>query len=252
MSEQAWSSGRILSSAQREEKRKKDRQLKRAQRENIHKLGERIEKLESCLHTLLDRPSLDIRNDPVPSIRTPFSNSVATLFTHGLSGDDGRAYYISKPAIKTQLVGVCSFNEQLALAASPETDLPSSLNYILGTVHEVDPLEVCCDKARNHDAIIRGVINGWASVLHGTFVCPIWRILSAIDNSLPVDHGTPTRLCMMRILHWMLLSFVQPEMAFDLPVWYRPRPCQLLFPHDVVSDYFVWYGTFSNTTRICC
>lgn len=206
-----WSSGRVLTDAQRIEKRRKDRQKKKEQRsrerEEIDELKRKLILLQSHCQCALPARKLG------PQDEEPLQTSL-----YSLSAD--RHYQHS---------------DYLMLGWS---------NRLLGAVHGLEKTLVSLDDSANQDALIRAVLYGWETLqtTSSRFYCPLWTILGQIDTTFFVHCTILTRFCMLRMIHLLLLCFVDLDNVYRLPAWYRPRPTQVLVGQDITADYFAWPG----------
>lgn len=75
---------------------------------------------------------------------------------------------------------------------------------VLGEVHLLEPSQVCLDESINQDALIRGVLDGWATLQSRHFYCPLWGVLCQLDTAIFLQSGVLTRLCMLRMIHLLL------------------------------------------------
>ncbi|KAE8391096.1 hypothetical protein ETB97_003272 [Aspergillus alliaceus] len=163
-----WSSGRLLSDAQRDRKRRMNRasQLRRreALKNSLKSINNRLFHMEQRCLALLPSPS----------------NSL----------------------------GACTDTSPFTLndCANNGTSLCDSLNEILGSVCLFKPSQVCTNDHFNQDALIRGVILGWNVLQHEYFTCPIWSILHRIDALLMAGTAVATRLALLRGIHLLLLT----------------------------------------------
>ncbi|KAL3476929.1 hypothetical protein BJX99DRAFT_227184 [Aspergillus californicus] len=115
---------------------------------------------------------------------------------------------------------------------------------LLGGVHSLTPSQVCTNKPMNENALIRGIVFGWEALKQegGGYWCPLWEIIYQIDTVIFRGMSPLTRLCMLTTMHLLLQCFMHGPGFRDIPVWYRPRPSQIAFQHDISADYFVWPG----------
>ncbi|KAE8143458.1 hypothetical protein BDV38DRAFT_277478 [Aspergillus pseudotamarii] len=112
-------------------------------------------------------------------------------------------------------------------------------------------LDICSDDKLNQDAMIRGVLEGWHFIEDRAYSCPLWKIISQIDERIFIQSGVLTRLTMLSTILKMLAAMIYQNNFEGVPPWYRPRPSQLHFPHNPTADYFAWPGfrerlVFSN------
>lgn len=166
-----WSTGRVLSPAQRERKRLMNRASQSRRRENLKSVLKTVESRllqieRRCLAFLPSSTSLDYT----------FSDFISASAT-GVGG-----------------------------GVDESTTLRDLLNDLLGSIYDINPNQVCANEQFNQDIAIRGVILGWDDVLRKeAFVCPIWSILRRVDALLMMHASVPTRLAFLRGIHGMLL-----------------------------------------------
>lgn len=85
------------------------------------------------------------------------------------------------------------------------TSVLEFFNEVLGKAHRVNRSQVCTDDRLNQDALIRGIVDGWNAVERYPYFCPLWGVLRQIDRRVFRLSSTMTRLCMLRMIHFMLL-----------------------------------------------
>ena len=85
---------------------------------------------------------------------------------------------------------------------SQRTSVLDFLNNVLEKVNTVDRSKICTDDQLNQDALIRAVTQGWGNLGH---FCPLWNLLRQIDRRVFRLSGIMTRLCMLRMVHFMML-----------------------------------------------
>lgn len=199
-----WSSGRVLTRAQRERK------------------------------LIMNRVSQARKRQEVKSA---FKNVEARL----LKIEQRCMRYISTPTLKQYTFDDCI--RSIKSKECDGTDVCDLLNDILGSVYYIDPFQICRDEHFNQDTVIRGIVTGWHVLERHDFVCPIWIILKRLD-AIVLDRATvPTRLALLRGIHGMLLvsSYLPPhhfmhnqmlmclqarkfsDNAPPLPPWYGQR-----------------------------
>ncbi|KPI37531.1 uncharacterized protein AB675_4024 [Cyphellophora attinorum] len=112
---------------------------------------------------------------------------------------------------------------------------------------------VVTDTVLTQDALIRGVLHGWPSVLDfssdnnsnspsSLLCCPILRTVSKLDGVIFSFSSVSTRLISLRAIHLMFLYVTSCIPISELPPWYRPRPTQRRWEHDPVIDLLPWPG----------
>lgn len=82
---------------------------------------------------------------------------------------------------------------------------------ILGSVHSLDPSQVCSDNHLNQNILIRAILEGWHILQYKNNVCPLWVIIREIDASINIRSGLATRLSMLRRIHQLLLVEGEPS-----------------------------------------
>lgn len=163
-----WSTGRVLSPAQRERKRLMNRASQSRRRNNLKTA---LRTVESRLYQIERR--------------------CLAYLPASTSGE-----YTFNDCISPSPIG----------GADESTTLRDLLNDLLGSIYHINPVQVCENEQFNQDVVIRGVILGWDDVLkRETFVCPIWNILRRMDALLMMHASVPARLTLLRGIHMMLL-----------------------------------------------
>ena len=163
-----WSTGRVLSPAQRERKRLMNRASQSRRRKNLKNT---LKTVEARLFQIERRCLAYL--PPSTSGEYTFNDCIAATANAG---------------------------------ADESTTLRDLLNDLLGSIYRINPAQVCANEQFNQDAVIRGVILGWDDVVQKqAFVCPIWNILRRVDALLMMHASVPTRLALLRGIHMMLL-----------------------------------------------
>ncbi|WPH05048.1 Hypothetical protein R9X50_00794700 [Acrodontium crateriforme] len=220
--EHVWSSGRVLTKAQRERKRELDRQRTRQRRQQTASHIEALEQKVRGLETVKsDGENFESYTSPnaihsLPALcpATITTSSTIHVETAGGSTDPLKGDECQK--IFTQVLGAAG-----AQAAS----------------------RVCIDHALNQDALIRGVLYGWDDVaVNGDFFCPLWRIISLLDSRIFRFSATMTRFSCLYMTHQLLLCLAGATPVNNLPAWFRPRPSQKAIPHALAVDVLPWPG----------
>lgn len=232
-----WSSGRLLTSAERDRKRRMNResQLLRRERmkERLQVFDSRLGKVEKHYDRLyptkstvrilgLPFASLQLGNGSYgsPSLfqaqppSQPFSQNCSELTeAPSLGGTFPSVQDIPLPfsaprsfhLIQTPSASSLPPLPSLVSNVDQNTTLRGYLDDVLGSVFSVDPLEVCTNDIHNQDALIRGVVLGWNHIRKESFNCPLWRILSWTDELLTARTAIATRLALLRGVHLMLI-----------------------------------------------
>ncbi|KAL2802331.1 hypothetical protein BJX63DRAFT_415301 [Aspergillus granulosus] len=149
---------------------------------------------------------------------------------------------------------------------------------ILGKMLGFNTLDICSSEELNQDAVIRGVLEGWHTVESRTYSCPLWKIISQIDERIFIHGGILTRLTMLSTILKMLVAVVYQNSFAGVPPWYRPRSgfrerlvlsdCEILtdrffkcfascfrlsWPHSISSAYIIQPGgkLYSFSNKMC-
>ncbi|KUL86146.1 hypothetical protein ZTR_07698 [Talaromyces verruculosus] len=198
-----WSTGRVLSPAQRERKRLMNRASQSRRRKNLKNT---LKTVEARLFQIERRCLAYL--PPSTSGEYTFNDCIAA--TANASADES-------------------------------TTLRDLLNDLLGSIYHINPAQVCANEQFNQDAVIRGVILGWDDVVQKqAFVCPIWNILRRVDALLMMHASVPTRLALLRGIHMMLLGRRLSDKPPPLPQWFKPRKYHSYSSENIVNDYFAW------------
>lgn len=98
------------------------------------------------------------------------------------------------------------------------TGLLDQFNQVFGNLYTIRRDDICVHEKLNQDALVCGVVEGWEKLQYKKQVCPLWDILRQIDEGLFLFSGTMTRLCMLRMVHFMLLvrESSTTKMTFEL------------------------------------
>lgn len=83
-------------------------------------------------------------------------------------------------------------------------------NEIFGKASKLDARDICINYQLNHDALIRGVLEGWHTLQSRVYLCPLWSLLRAVDENVFMHTGTLTRFSMLSMIHNMLLVRLSP------------------------------------------
>jgi hypothetical protein len=230
-----WASGRSLSDAQRERKRQTDRAGKSKRRRDDQRLVEglkakvaeltaKVKALEEPLFIQGDAPGASSTTSISSSFQPPHSDirpgpsravhlSVSTgLYAIPSSIED-------VPDMSTDIDGLTSvpappLPHETALIAQSRTgglnpDESSStldlFNHLLAMALVVDRATICLDEASSQDAMIRGILYGWPTVLAGPYVCPLWQVLGQFDELVYGFSSVLTRLTVLKVLHTFML-----------------------------------------------
>lgn len=259
-----WSSGRILTSAQRERKRWVNRVRCEKHREDTQGSLKSIERRISLAEQQLSKQKKLDRNlvksngqqassghgDPMVNLIPSIVRSGAGAVTPCQSEELDFVCFPrdNDPTItRDGCVSQLAETRHVSIGANLR-DLTFSLDMsylchstkLLGAIHHLHKSQVSLNDEINQDALICGVVEGWHVMARRKPCCPIWNILRQIDTSIKIRSGAVTRLTMLRGMHLLLLCFLFPERYHTLPTWYRPRQSQVLYSQDIVSDYFAW------------
>ncbi|KAH8695418.1 hypothetical protein BGW36DRAFT_382659 [Talaromyces proteolyticus] len=254
-----WASGRVLTPSQRETKRYNDRITKRAkakkQKDSIKELQDQIAALQNMIQThqrsceISREYSLDTCLLPLTDLPPCLNNGLSTIESSQPTREpSGPPNSDTEICITQQQDSWATVIPSSQLALSPSLQVSGSWNVleyangVLDKARELDKMEVCFNRQLNEDAIIRGVLEGWHFLQGRTYSCPLWTVVSQIDEKIFMHSGIVTRLSMLSTIHKMLAAVVHVDQFNSLPTWYRPRPSQLNFPHYATADYFAWPG----------
>ncbi|PCH02499.1 Hypothetical protein PENO1_037260 [Penicillium occitanis (nom. inval.)] len=128
-----WSTGRVLSPAQRERKRLMNRASQSRRRKNLKNT---LKTVEARLFQIERRCLAYL--PPSTSGAYTFNDCIAPTTNAG---------------------------------ADESTTLRDLLNDLLGSIYHINPAQVCANEQFNQDAVIRGVILGWDDVLQTQNFC---------------------------------------------------------------------------------
>lgn len=229
-----WSSGRLLTGAERDRKRRMNRESQLLRRE---RMKERLRAFESRLGKVEENYDQLCRSKPTVGILTCHlrPSNLGTpelmdlLFYQAQPPSQPYSQNLSQFAQAPTLVDPFALAEQsfsdprsiritqtpstanlpllpsLVSKADQNTTMCDYLGEALMSVYSVDPLQVCTNDIHNQDALIRGVVRGWNDLQKESFNCPLWRILSWTDELLTARTAIATRLALLRGVHLMLM-----------------------------------------------
>ncbi|ETN37715.1 uncharacterized protein HMPREF1541_07338 [Cyphellophora europaea CBS 101466] len=263
-----WSSGRVLSAAQRDRKRQLDRINKSKRRQDDQRL---VENLKAEIDSLtakvkaLEQQAVEATAQPNVVSTGPSYSAFPTLHdrTDHTDSDPDQPVnltsgYISElpsdngddestPALP--LPGETALANNLPIPGLPYNANPGEnvsiqdlFNYILGMALLCDRRLICRDEKLSQDAIIRGVLHGWDTVLSPPYTCPIWDLLARFDYLIFGFTPVNTRFSTLKTLHTFCLYLAGMVSVQSLPMWHRPRPTQTMVPHDLAVDILAWPG----------
>ncbi|KIM96677.1 hypothetical protein OIDMADRAFT_58251 [Oidiodendron maius Zn] len=129
-----------------------------------------------------------------------------------------------------------------SIAANGGISTTQLCNMELSKASQLTSNQVCRDELVNQDSIIRAILQGWETIEGRGYVCPLWETLHRIDDLIFCRCSNITRLVMLYTVHRMLLCCAKAKSFKELPPWYRPRPAQCRFQHEIVMGYFAWPG----------
>lgn len=234
----AWSSGRVLSAAQRDRKRTIDRINKSKQRneqtETIEKLKAQIELLSTKVFTLEQRqpstkvPPIISGNGAVTTLPCSKITPSALSFASSLPRALGQGPDLQHSSVPFLEVGNHTANSILMDSHSRESEgliqvaaLPGEGATAGNSVTGLQPVViqdlfselvrrgcgserrfVCSDQVLNDDALIRGVTLGWHTI---DLLCPLWEITSLLDQHIFGHSSIITRFCTLRTTLFVLL-----------------------------------------------
>ncbi|KAL2862446.1 uncharacterized protein BJX67DRAFT_296599 [Aspergillus lucknowensis] len=239
-----WSSGRLLTDAERDRKRRVNResQLLRRQRikERLQAFESRLGKVEEHYDQLCrSQPTAQPPSQPSSQNSSEFAEEPTLGGTFASAQDAPLAFSALRSIRIIQTPSTASL-PSLVSKANQNTTLRDYLEEALESVYSVDPRQVCTNDIHNQDALIRGVVLGWNDLQKESFNCPLWRILSWADELLTARTAIATRLALLRGAHLMLMNLISPDRVPSLPRWFRPGKFQLYISHHVTCDYFPW------------
>lgn len=196
----SWSSGRILTEPQRQQKRNRDRITKERHRNEERKEKEdlklRSSALEQDVHYLREGESFH----RTPHLCFPLTIIYLVLAFSSLQSGPCKCIVSGQRAQGIE----CG----LAVCCTPTNDQSYTLknfsDQLLRQVHHLTPSQVCLNEPVNQDALIRGILFGWDKVQNGGFWCPLWEIIYQIDTVVFVRSRLLTRICMLRMIHLLL------------------------------------------------
>lgn len=92
-------------------------------------------------------------------------------------------------------------------SAADELSISRTCNALVGQTKQLRTTQICMDDAKNQEALINGVLNGWDSLAQMNYwpFCPLWQILRKIDECVFTGTAIIERLVMLRTVHSMLL-----------------------------------------------
>lgn len=239
-----WTSGRVLTPAQRERKRYKDRISKRKKQENekesLKNLQSQVAALQLVLESQTQHGGL-----PLPDEGHLSSDSDRLdpgLLPVAMSPDDFIGSCLLPPS---NLHHLPLHNEPCTMLASRPSVAPfdsettasfrqtpgtwangssSTWSTIFPSLQEsgtcmileftdeifrqcsgLSALDICSDDKLNQDAMIRGVLEGWHFIGDRAYSCPLWKIISRIDERIFIRGGVLTRLTMLSTILKMLV-----------------------------------------------
>lgn len=171
---------------------------------------------ETWEETSLDHPYV------FPEISLPpRSTNLASSFDPTAGGNNGvTPASVGQPMLpietpRSQLASqVPSLNPSLQGSTRPNssdraqaTDCQRILGRSVRKARMLTPNDVCTDTALNDDALIRGIMTGWADVeeRYGRPICPLWSAIKALDMRIFGQAGSMTRLPCLKMIHLLLL-----------------------------------------------
>lgn len=243
-----WASGRTLSEAQRERKRQKDRASKSKRRKDdqrlVDSLKAKVEELTAQVIALEQQQQQQSDQPPAagPSAATTTADPFANVAYHpSVSVPTAQTAYHPEHATQRVTTGfvqelpdnVDSAGSADHTAPAPVLPLPHEtavatqtragilqpgepplvqdlFNHLLGMALVADRSMICVDEALSQDAIIRGILNGWDTVLAALYVCPLWEILSRFDMLIFAFTSVLTRFSTLKtIRHFLLVRLTE-------------------------------------------
>ncbi|ETN45758.1 uncharacterized protein HMPREF1541_09591 [Cyphellophora europaea CBS 101466] len=266
-----WANGRILSAEQRERKRRVDRLNKSRRREQeqtaVRDVKSQLATLTANLHSL-QRALPDNANCLPRRFDTDLASTSDTTLPSNTSGPELSSAYFSfnvssEPPVRSFSSDVVELEDEVphvlplpteatvgdrcllvsgARSFGTTVSIQDLFNQLLRQGCVSDRRLICTDEALNQNALIRGIVHGWHTVLESPFACPLWEVTSRLDKHIFGYSSLITRFCTLRMTHYMLLFMTQAITAAELPPWLRPRPSQLHLAHDLSVDVLPWPG----------
>jgi hypothetical protein len=94
-----------------------------------------------------------------------------------------------------------------ARAADPDqsVSIQDLFNHLLGMALVVDRSTICMDDALSSDALIRGILYGWDTILSAPYCCPIWEVLSRFDSLIFGFTSILTRFSTLKTIRTFML-----------------------------------------------
>lgn len=239
-----WTSGRVLTPAQRERKRYKDRISKRKKQENEKESLKNLQSQVAALRLLLQsqtqysgltlpddgRLSSDSdRLDPgLPPVAMPPDDFIGSCplppsnLHHPSLHDEPCTMLASRPSAAPfdsetagpfrQAPGTWANGSSSTWSTIFPSLQESGSCMVLGFTDEIfrqcsglSVLDICSDDKLNQDAMIRGVLEGWHFIEDRAYSCPLWKIISRIDERIFIHGGVLTRLTMLSTIFKMLV-----------------------------------------------
>lgn len=228
VSTKAWSSGRLLTPAQRDRKRYKDRASKRAKQEKEKESLRELQNQVAALHKLLQSqtgycglPLLDAERcltlprpgaECSPAVMSS-DNSVANFHTSPpILGSQPSAVTPNTEDHREPPLGTWTDRQPNtwssigpSLQESGSCTILEYTDKVLGKSLGLSVLDICCSDELNQDAVIRGVLEGWHFIEGRTYSCPLWKIISQIDERIFIHSGILTRFTMLSTILRMLV-----------------------------------------------
>ncbi|KAE8375821.1 hypothetical protein BDV26DRAFT_266907 [Aspergillus bertholletiae] len=257
-----WTSGRVLTPAQRERKRYKDRISKREKQEKERESLKSLQSQVAALHLLLESyalPSPGVApvaispDHSVSSCLLPWSDSHSPSLEEACTTLAPRSPV--SPFYSQTIVPVAPAHGSWAnrqsttwspifpsLQESGSCMILEFTDSLFDKYSRLNIPDICSDDQLNQDAIIRGVLEGWHFLEDRPYSCPLWKVISQVDERIFMHSGIVTRLTMLSTILKMLVATVCKNDFVGVPPWYRPRPSQRHFPHKATADYFAWPG----------
>lgn len=222
---QPWANGRLLSAAQRERKRHRDRVNKSSRRKRdqhtVEGIQAQLEVLAATLQTLQQRlpdsvSKPDDRRDGGLShetdMVTPWAVDEAEWDPqvleeaspiHAIVAEEDGAHVLPLPS-EDLPVDRWSIAPSTGESAAP-VSVQDLFNQLLRQGCVCDRLFICTNEALNQNALIRGIMHGWHTVLTSPSACPLWEVIGRLDRLIFAYSSLITRFCTLRMIHYMLL-----------------------------------------------
>jgi hypothetical protein len=243
-SSRPWASGRVLTMAQRERKRRVDR-LKQKQRRHrnsllVNDLKAQVDDLSVKLTSL--EPGIPATTSTLEARHTsefpPAEASLTTSPHYAISQPDltlvdgsgpepSCLHSLAQPDVVSEVspyaTGQLSYPilDQRLQQYQPDCDqsnakpyctIQNNLNHLVHQACVTERQYICTDELLNQDALIRGIIHGWHTVSSLACYCPLLVVIRQFDECIFSHNSIITRFCTLRMIHYMLLVCRRSEL----------------------------------------